>query len=151
MVLIHRQNAIREFIDGEAHVKGFLLAYLGLTQGYILLPEYESSKGYADFYMMPDLVRQPDIVYSYIVEVKYARRDTSDADIALLKRDAAEQLRRYADDGKVAHEREYPAWIDYAGVQGMGIGGTGEAGVQSGLRKCIRSLNMVSDFFNIYA
>ena len=47
MVLIHRQNAIREFIDGEAHVKGFLLAYLGLTQGYILLPEYESSKGYA--------------------------------------------------------------------------------------------------------
>ena len=128
MVLIHRQNAIREFIDGEAHVKGFLLAYLGLTQGYILLPEYESSKGYADFYMMPDLVRQPDIVYSYIVEVKYARRDTSDADIALLKRDAAEQLRRYADDGKVA-------WIDYAGVQGMGIGGTGEAGVQSGLRK----------------
>lgn len=28
MVLIHRQNAIREFIDGEAHVKGFLLAYL---------------------------------------------------------------------------------------------------------------------------
>ena len=90
---LERQSAIREFIDGEAHVKGFLLAYLGLTQGYILLPEYESSKGYADFYMMPDLVRQPDIVYSYIVEVKYARRDTSDADIALLKRDAAEQLR----------------------------------------------------------
>lgn len=105
MVLIHRQNAIREFIDGEAHVKGFLLAYLGLTQGYILLPEYESSKGYADFYMMPDLVRQPDIVYSYIVEVKYARRDTFDADIALLKRDAAEQLRRYADDGKVARTK----------------------------------------------
>ncbi|MEQ2406804.1 PD-(D/E)XK nuclease domain-containing protein [Bacteroides ovatus] len=68
-------------------------------------PEYESSKGYADFYMMPDLVRQPDIVYSYIVEVKYARRDTSDADIALLKRDAAEQLRRYADDGKVARTK----------------------------------------------
>lgn len=102
---LERQSAIREFIDGEAHVKGFLLAYLGLTQGYILLPEYESSKGYADFYMMPDLVRQPDIVYSYIVEVKYARRDTSDADIALLKRDAAEQLRRYADDGKVTRTK----------------------------------------------
>jgi len=39
------------------------------------------------------------------VEVKYARRDTSDADIALLKRDAAEQLRRYADDGKVARTK----------------------------------------------
>lgn len=98
---LERQSAIREFIDGEAHVKGFLLAYLGLTQGYILLPEHESSKGYADFYMMPDLVRQPDIAYSYIVEVKYARRDASEAEIASLKQDAAEQLRRYATDGKV--------------------------------------------------
>ena len=98
---LERQSAIREFIDGEAHIKGFLLAYLGLTQGYIILPEHESSKGYADFYMMPDLLHQPDIVYSYIVEVKYARRDASDADIALLKRDAAEQLKRYATDEKV--------------------------------------------------
>ena len=47
------------------------------------------------------LLHQPDIAYSYIVEVKYARRDASDADIALLKRDAAEQLRRYATDEKV--------------------------------------------------
>ena len=98
---LERQSAIREFIEGEAHIKGFLLAYLGLTQGYVILPEHESSKGYADFYMMPDLLHQPDIAYSYIVEVKYARRDASDADIALLKRDAAEQLRRYAADEKV--------------------------------------------------
>ena len=98
---LKRQSAIREFIEGEAHVKGFLLAYLGLTQGYVILPEHESSKGYADFYMMPDLLHQSDIAYSYIVEVKYARRDASDADIALLKRDAAEQLRRYAADEKV--------------------------------------------------
>ena len=98
---LERQSAIREFIDGEAHIKGFLLAYLGLTQGYVILPEHESSKGYADFYMMPDLLHQPDIAYSYIVEVKYARRDASDADIALLKRDAAEQLRRYAAEEKV--------------------------------------------------
>ena len=98
---LERQSAIREFIEGEAHIKGFLLAYLGLTQGYVILPEHESSKGYADFYMMPDLLHQSDIAYSYIVEVKYARRDASDADIALLKRDAAEQLRRYAADEKV--------------------------------------------------
>lgn len=98
---LERQSAIREFIDGEAHVKGFLLAYLGLTQGYTLLPEHESSKGYADFYMMPDLLHQPDIAYSYIVEVKYARRDASEADIAQLKKEAAEQLERYATDEKV--------------------------------------------------
>ena len=99
--VLKHQSTIREFIDGEAHIKGFLLAYLGLTQGYVILPEHESSKGYADFYMMPDLLHQSDIAYSYIVEVKYARRDASDVDIALLKRDAAEQLRRYATDEKV--------------------------------------------------
>lgn len=98
---LERQSAIHEFIDGEAHVKGFLLAYLGLTQGYIILPEHESSKGYADFYMMPDLLHQPDIAYSYIVEVKYARRNASDMEIASLKQDATEQLVRYAADEKV--------------------------------------------------
>ena len=35
------------------------------------------------------------------MEVKYARRDASEADIALLKQDAAEQLKRYAADEKV--------------------------------------------------
>ena len=104
---LERQSAIREFIEGEAHVKGFLLAYLGLTQGYILFPEHESSKGYADFYMMPDLLHQPEIAYSYIVEVKYARRDASEADIALLKQDAAEQLRRYAADEKVLRTKRH--------------------------------------------
>lgn len=98
---LERQSSIREFIEGEAHVKGFLLAYLGLTRGYTILPEHESSKGYADFYMMPDLLRQPDIAYSYIVEVKYARRDASEADIAALKQEAAGQLLRYAADEKV--------------------------------------------------
>ena len=98
---LERQSAIREFIDGEAHVKGFLLAYLGLTQGYVLFPEHESSKGYADFYMMPDLLHQPDIAYSYIVEVKYTKRDASEGEIASLKKEAAEQLVRYAADEKV--------------------------------------------------
>lgn len=102
---LERQSSIREFIEGEAHVKGFLLAYLGLTQGYTILPEHETAKGYADFYMMPDLQRQPDIAYSYIVEVKYARRDASEADIASLKQEAAEQLLRYAADEKVLHTK----------------------------------------------
>ena len=65
---LKRQSSIREFIEGEAHVKGFLLAYLGLTRTYIIHPEYEANKGYADFYMMPDLLHQPEIVYSYIVD-----------------------------------------------------------------------------------
>ena len=98
---LERQSAVREFIEGESHVKGFLLPYLGLTRGYTILPEHESSKGYADFYMMPDLQRQPDIAYSYLVEVKYARRDAIPTELSALKAQAAGQLRRYAADEKV--------------------------------------------------
>lgn len=35
---LERQSAIREFIEGEAHIKGFLLAYLGLTRAFIIFP-----------------------------------------------------------------------------------------------------------------
>ena len=102
---LERQSAVREFIEGEAHVKGFLLAYLGLTKGYVILPEHESAKGYADFYMMPDLVRQPTVAYSYLVEVKYARREASSSELAALKADAAQQLQRYAEDEKVQRSK----------------------------------------------
>lgn len=102
---LERQSTIREFMEGEAHVKGFLLAYLGLTRGYILQPEHESGKGYADFYMMPDLVRQPEIAYSYLVEVKYAKRDATDAAIEALRQEAAGQLIRYSTDERIARTR----------------------------------------------
>ena len=102
---LERQSAVREFIEGEAHVKVFLLAYLGLTKGYVILPEHESAKGYADFYMMPDLVRQPTVAYSYLVEVKYARREASSSELAALKADAAQQLQRYAEDEKVQRSK----------------------------------------------
>lgn len=102
---LDRQSRVREFIEGEAHVKGFLLAYLGMVGGYIIQPEYEANKGYADFYMMPDLLHQPDIAYSYIVEVKYARRDATEADIEALRREASVQLQRYATDPLVAETK----------------------------------------------
>lgn len=102
---LDRQSRVREFIEGEAHVKGFLLAYLGMVGGYIIQPEYESAKGYADFYMMPDLLHQPDIAYSYIVEVKYAHRDATEANIEALRREAAVQLQRYAADPLVAQTK----------------------------------------------
>lgn len=98
---LQRQSTIREFIDGEAHVKGFLLAYLGLTRGYVICPEYEASKGYADFYMMPDLLHQPDIAYSYIIEVKYLRREATNTELSKVKQEASEQLLRYAADTQV--------------------------------------------------
>ncbi|MDL2213826.1 ATP-binding protein, partial [Bacteroides sp. OttesenSCG-928-N06] len=51
---LEKQSRVREFIEGEAHIKGFLLAYLGLTHYYMVLPEYELAKGYVDFYFQPN-------------------------------------------------------------------------------------------------
>lgn len=94
---LEKQSRIREFIDGEAHIKGFLLAYLGMTNYYILLPEYEMAKGFADFYFQPN-PRLMDIPYVYLLEVKYMKRDEPDSRIAILKEEARAQLLRYASD-----------------------------------------------------
>lgn len=50
---IREQSRIREYIEGEAHIKGFLLAYLGMYRYYQLYPEYELNKGFADFLFKP--------------------------------------------------------------------------------------------------
>ena len=98
---LEKQSRIREFIDGEAHVKGFLLAYLNMTNFYQLMPEYELGKGYADFYFRPN-PQIPDIRYAYLMEVKYLKRDDPESRIATLKEEARTQLLKYASDEIVA-------------------------------------------------
>lgn len=90
------QSSIREFIEGEAHVKAFILAYLGLNSYYIARPEYESNKGYADLFLQPRLLQLPDMAYSYCIEVKYAKRDATDTEVEQLLTDAKTQLKQYA-------------------------------------------------------
>lgn len=91
------QSRIREFIDGEAHIKGFLLAYLGLTSYYRIFPEWESNKGYADFFFKPS-PSLPDIKYAYLLEVKYAKKDDPKTKLDALQKEANEQLLQYASD-----------------------------------------------------
>lgn len=97
---LEKQSRIREFIDGEAHIKGFLLAYLGMLNYYMLLPEYELGKGYVDFYFQPNpwLIDMP---YAYLLEVKYMKRDEADSRISVLKEEARSQLLRYASDESI--------------------------------------------------
>lgn len=97
---LEKQSRIREFIDGEAHVKGFLSAYLGLTNYYLVLPEYELAKGYADFYFQPN-PQLTDMPYAWLLEVKYLKRDEPENRVAVLKKEARIQLLRYASDEPV--------------------------------------------------
>lgn len=93
---LNNQSSIRDFIEGEAYVKTFILAYMGLTHYYIARPEYESNKGYADIFLQPRLLQLPDMAYSYCIEVKYAKRDATDTEIDQLLANAKMQLRQYS-------------------------------------------------------
>lgn len=99
------QSCIRDFIEGEAYVKTFILAYLGLTHYYIARPEYESNKGFADIFLQPRLLQLPDMVYSYCIEVKYAKRDASEVEIEKLLTDAKMQLKQYSASEWIHHDK----------------------------------------------
>lgn len=48
----------------------------------------------------------PDMAYSYCIEVKYAKRDASDAEIKKLLSDAKTQLKQYAASEWIRHDKE---------------------------------------------
>ena len=95
---IREQSRIREYIEGEAHIKGFLLAYLSMFRYYQLYPEYEMNKGFADFFFKPSPVVPVMPPYTYLLEVKYAKAGASEKEIRMLADDAREQLIRYSGD-----------------------------------------------------
>ena len=72
---LKEQSSIRKFMEGEAHVKGFLLSYMGMNSYYITMPEYEMNKGFSDFYLIPNLPQLPDMPYSYAIEVEKLLED----------------------------------------------------------------------------
>lgn len=102
---IRNQSRIREYIEGEAHIKGFLLAYLGMFRFYELHPEYELNKGFADFFFKPNKAVPVMPPYSYLLEVKYCKAGSSDAEVRSLADEARTQLLKYANDGMVAEAR----------------------------------------------
>jgi hypothetical protein len=48
---IEKQTAIRDYLNGEKVIQGFLLAYLNVADFYITQSESEMNKGYSDIYM----------------------------------------------------------------------------------------------------
>ena len=98
-------NITFEYIEGEAHIKGFLLAYLGMYRYYQLYPEYELNKGFADFLFKPSPSVPVMPPLTYLLEVKYAKAGTSEKEIRALADEAREQLLRYSQDELVAEAK----------------------------------------------
>ena len=64
---------MRDFTTGESFIKGFLIAYLGLSPYYGVLTEEERNKGFVDIY----LKKAPNIdddIFEGLIELKYISR-----------------------------------------------------------------------------
>ena len=105
---IARQTSIRDYIDGEKVIQGFLAAYLGATEHFVFHTERELGGGYADICLEPHLQRYTGMGHGYVIELKYLKRGepASEAHVARAAQEEAAQVRRYVADERLA--RQYP-------------------------------------------
>jgi hypothetical protein len=89
-------TSVRQLIEGERNIQGFMNAYLTLNPYYLLAPEMELNHGYCDFFLMPDHIRYPMVRHSYIIELKYLKTDASPEEAKRQWGEAAEQIKGYA-------------------------------------------------------
>ena len=98
---VARQTGIRDYMAGEKVVQSFFAAYFGMTDHFVLHPEHELNKGYADLYLAPRTAGFPGIGYGFVLEFKYLKRSVrlDETLVAQAVAEAGAPLRRYlADD-----------------------------------------------------
>ena len=94
-------SSVRNAIEGERNLQGFVMASLSTNAYYVLAPEMEMKHGYCDIFLMPDKVRYPGVKHSYILELKYLKASDSEEELRKQWDEGVEQVRRYATDRKV--------------------------------------------------
>ena len=92
---------VRGGLQGEIRVQGYMQAEFGHLKFYLLAPEMELSRGFCDFCLFPERVHYGDVLHSYIVELKYAKADASDAEMSAKVDEAKAQLAKYRADRAV--------------------------------------------------
>ena len=103
------QTGIRDYMDGEKVIHGFVAAHLSMVDHFLLHSEYELNKGYADLYLEPFLAQYPDMRFGYVLELKYLKRrePLDDSLLAAKLREATLQVRGYLADPGLQHR--YPS------------------------------------------
>ena len=111
--VVKENFAVRDAKEGEAVVQATVVALLCAARGpYFVHHEGEANGGFYDIALIPQLFRWPDIGHAAIIELKYIKAGdpvpTDDA-LAVIRKDAAEQLAKYAADSRLAAECNLPA------------------------------------------
>ena len=92
---------VRGGLQDEIRVQGYMQAEFGHLKFYLLAPEMELSRGFCDFCLFPERAYYGDVLHSYLVELKYAGADASDAEMAAKVNEAKAQLAKYRADRAV--------------------------------------------------
>lgn len=96
---IATQTSVRDYLAGEKIIQGFVLAYLNAQNYYLTWSERELGGGFVDIYLEPFLARYPNVVYAYLIELKYIPREKfTEARLAEHVAEAEAQLRKYHTD-----------------------------------------------------
>ena len=111
---VSEHTGIRDFIQGEKILQGFLAAYLGASEYFVFHTEQELAKGYADIVLEPLVTRYPGMRYGFVIELKYLSRVREpEARVTAMADEAVAQLRGYLADRRLA--RQYPH-VEFKGV-----------------------------------
>ena len=92
---------VRGAIDREIRIQGYMQCEFGHLNFYLARPEMELNRGYCDFCLFPERIHFGDVKHSYIIELKHAGPDASDAAIEAQYRDALGKLAQYRADPAV--------------------------------------------------
>src|SRR6185369_13850448 len=112
---ITQQTSIRDYLQGEKVIQGFLLAYLYLCDFFIASSEPELNKGFADVLLEPFVARYPKIPCGYLLELKYFKRSetlTEEKKQQAIAQ-AEQQLQQYLQDERV---QRYGSAIQFQGL-----------------------------------
>ena len=104
---IQQQASVRDHLQGEKVIQGFLIAYLNVTHNFLTWSEREMGGGFVDLYLESFLARYPDMKYGYLIELEHIsetqfNRQGFDQSLAKEKAEAEAQLRQYAGDARIA-------------------------------------------------
>ena len=111
---VAEHTGVRDYIQGEKVLQGFVAAYLGAAEYFVFHTETELARGYADVVLEPLVARYPGMRYGFVIELKYlSRRLGSEARVLATAAEAVAQLRGYLTDGRLA--RQYPD-VEFKGV-----------------------------------
>lgn len=103
---IQEQASVRDHLNGEKVMHGFLLAYLNIVNYFLTWSEREMGGGFVDLYLEPFLPGYPDMKYGYLIELEHVSAtqfNSKSFDQSLQKEitEAESRLRRYGNDLRI--------------------------------------------------